>query len=91
MPGSVIVSFARTPIGKLSGALASLTAMACLAMLFKVWKPKDRFAMADGKSIADQVAPPRHPAGEVLMAWMPYIMLVIIVLIAVVQYVEMPT
>jgi acetyl-CoA C-acetyltransferase len=27
MPGSVIVSFARTPIGKLSGALASCTAM----------------------------------------------------------------
>jgi acetyl-CoA C-acetyltransferase len=27
MPGSVIVSLARTPIGKLSGALASLTAM----------------------------------------------------------------
>ncbi len=27
MPGSVIVSFARTPIGKLSGGLASLTAM----------------------------------------------------------------
>jgi acetyl-CoA C-acetyltransferase len=27
MPGSVIVSFARTPIGKLSGVLASLTAM----------------------------------------------------------------
>ena len=27
MPGSVIVSFARTPIGKLSGALASLSAM----------------------------------------------------------------
>ena len=27
MPGSVIVSYARTPIGRLSGALASLTAM----------------------------------------------------------------
>ena len=27
MPGSVIVSTARTPIGKLSGALASFTAM----------------------------------------------------------------
>src|SRR5688572_33468620 len=27
MPGSVIVSSARTPIGKLSGALASLSAM----------------------------------------------------------------
>ena len=27
MPGSVIVSTARTPIGKLSGAFASFTAM----------------------------------------------------------------
>ena len=27
MPGSVIVSTARTPIGKLSGAFASMTAM----------------------------------------------------------------
>jgi len=66
---------------QLTDILASLTAMACLAMLFKVWKPKDRFAMADGKSLAEQVAPPRHPAGKVLMAWMPYILLVIIVLV----------
>jgi lactate permease len=55
--------------------------MGCLAALFKVWKPKDRFAMADGKSLAEQMAPPRHPAGEVIMAWMPYILLVIIVLV----------
>jgi len=66
---------------QLTDILASLTAMACLAMLFKVWKPKDRFAMAEGKSIAEQVAPPSHPGGEVLMAWMPYILLVIIVLV----------
>ena len=37
--------------------------------------------MAEGKSLAEQVAPPRHPAGEVFMAWMPYILLVIIVLV----------
>src|ERR1700730_12311679 len=66
---------------QLTDILASLTAMACLAMLFKVWKPKDRFAMAEGKSLEEQVAPPSHPAGEVLMAWMPYILLVIIVLV----------
>jgi lactate permease len=66
---------------QLTDILASLTAMACLALLFKVWKPKDRFAMADGKTLAEQVAPPSHPAGEVLMAWMPYILLVIIVLV----------
>jgi L-lactate transport len=66
---------------QLTDILASLAAMGSLALLFKVWKPSDRFAMADGKSVAEQVAPPRHPAGEVLMAWMPYILLVIMVLV----------
>jgi L-lactate permease len=38
--------------------------------------------MADGKSLAEQgVAPTRHPAGEVFMAWLPYILLVVIVLV----------
>ena len=67
---------------QLTDILASLTAMACLAMLFKVWKPKDQFAMAEGRSLAEQgVAPTRHPAGEIFMAWLPYILLVIIVLV----------
>ena len=66
---------------QLTDILASLAAMGCLALLFKVWKPKDRFAMAEGKSLEEQVAPPSHPAGEVIMAWMPYILLVIIVLV----------
>jgi L-lactate transport len=66
---------------QLTDILASLAAMACLAMLFKVWKPKDRFAMAEGKSLAEQVTPPSHPAGEIFMAWLPYILLVIIVLV----------
>jgi lactate permease len=67
---------------QLTDILASLTAMACLAMLFKVWKPKDKFAMSEGKSLAEQgVAPTSHPAGEVFMAWLPYILLVVIVLV----------
>jgi len=67
---------------QLTDILASLTAMACLAMLFKVWKPKDQFAMSEGRSLAEQgVAPKQHPAGEIFMAWLPYILLVIIVLV----------
>src|SRR6185369_6287002 len=51
---------------QLTDILASLTAMACLALLFKVWKPKDQFAMSEGKSLAEQnVAAVRHPAGEI--------------------------
>jgi L-lactate transport len=66
---------------QLTDILASLVAMGSLAILCKFWKPKDRFAMAEGKTLAEQVAPPSHPAGEVLMAWMPYILLVLIVLV----------
>jgi lactate permease len=67
---------------QLTDILAALAAMASLALLFKVWKPKDRFAMAEGKSLAEQnIALVRHPAGEVFMAWMPYMLLVIIVLV----------
>ena len=66
---------------QLTDILASLTAMACLALLFKVWKPADKFSMSEFKSAHGQSAPPRHPAGEVFMAWLPYILLVIVVLI----------
>src|SRR5689334_4551422 len=53
---------------QLTDILASLAAMASLALLFKVWKPRDRFAMAEGKSLAEQnIALVRHPAGEVFM------------------------
>ncbi len=66
---------------QLTDILASLTAMACLALLFKVWKPADKFSMSEFKSAHDQAAPPRHSGGEVFMAWLPYILLVIVVLI----------
>jgi L-lactate transport len=63
---------------QLTDILASLTAMALLALLFKFWKPKDNFVMADKKPTAAHV--PR-PAGEILMAWFPYILLVVVVLV----------
>lgn len=66
---------------QLTDILASLTAMACLALLFKVWKPADKFSMSEFKSAHEQAAPPHHPAGEVFMAWLPYILLVVVVLI----------
>jgi len=62
--------------------VASLAAMGSLAILFKFWTPKDKFAMTEGRTLAEQgVASPRHPAGEIFMAWLPYILLVIIVLV----------
>jgi len=66
---------------QLTDILASLSAMACLALLFKVWKPADKFSMREGRSSAEQLAPPRHPGGEVFMAWLPYILLVVVVLL----------
>jgi len=67
---------------QLTDILASLAAMGSLAILFKFWTPKDKFAMTEGRTLAEQgVASPRHPAGEIFMAWLPYILLVIIVLV----------
>ena len=63
---------------QLTDILASLTSMAALALLFKFWTPKDTFQMADGKPAA---TPKPRPAGEILMAWFPYILLVIVVLV----------
>jgi len=63
---------------QLTDILASLTAMALLAILFKFWQPKDHFAMADKKPSA---IPVPRPGGQILMAWFPYILLVIVVLV----------
>ena len=50
---------------QLTDILASLAAMALLALLFKVWKPKDQFAMAEGRSHAEQrVAATRIPRAK---------------------------
>jgi lactate permease len=62
---------------ELTDILASLAALGSLVVLFRFWQPKDKFQLpGDG--------PPRPrtviPAGEALLAWLPFVLLVVCVL-----------
>jgi lactate permease len=64
---------------QLTDILSSLAAIGSLVVLFLFWKPADRFQL-EGNSTA-QAAPKRHKTGEVVMAWLPYAILVVLVLV----------
>lgn len=103
MPAAVLcgVAFAGTQffvsnfVGpELTDILASLAAIGSLIVLFKLWQPKDTFALAGEHSNAigpapvfkDRsrviaVAPTPHSSGQVFMAWVPYLLLVVFVLL----------
>jgi lactate permease len=57
----------------LTDILSSLAALGALVVLLHTWKPSDSHE-GHGPSII----PPKHPAGEVILAWMPYILLVVL-------------
>ena len=59
--------------------VASITAMIGLVLLFKVWQPKDRFVLA-GEHQAT-AALKSHGFSRTLLAWSPYLFLVVFVLI----------
>jgi len=64
---------------ELAALLASIATMVTLIILMKVWKPKDKYQMeGDGPPRAITVI----PAGEALLAWSPFILLVTCVLIS---------
>jgi L-lactate transport len=64
---------------QLTDILSSLAAIGSLVLLFKLWKPKESFKFEEHSSV--HATPPRHSTGELLMAWGPYILLVIFVLL----------
>ena len=71
---------------QLTGILSSLAAMASLVLLLKVWKPSDVFELGEqhggGNNPRAAVAPARHhTAGELFIAWSPYLLLVVFVLL----------
>jgi len=71
---------------QLTGILSSLAAMASLVLLLKVWKPSDVFELGEqhggGDTARSAAAPPRHhTAGELFIAWSPYLLLVVFVLL----------
>ncbi len=88
LPAAVLcgVSFAVTQFlvsnylgPQLTDILSSLAAIGTLVALFLVWSPRDRFDFSDH---AEASAPPRkHPTGKVALAWAPYLILVVFVLL----------
>jgi L-lactate transport len=64
---------------QLTDILSSLAAIGSLVVFFLVWKPKDKFEFKSGEG-ASQV-PRSRGTGEVVMAWMPYALLVLCVLL----------
>ncbi|MBN1238626.1 MAG: L-lactate permease, partial [Gammaproteobacteria bacterium] len=59
--------------------VAALTAIVALIVLFKVWHPSDTFHL-EGESEAVMTIK-KHGMGETLLAWSPYLFLVVFVLI----------
>lgn len=67
---------------QLTDILASITAIGALVVLFLLWKPKD-YAPASLTGSAETQADPqvRYSLGEILLAWSPYLLLVVCVLL----------
>src|SRR5690606_19857674 len=59
--------------------VAALTAIVGLVILFKVWQPKDKFVLAGESEAVLEIK--SHGAGRTLLAWSPYLFLVLFVLI----------
>ncbi len=59
--------------------MAALTAIVGLVVLFKFWQPKDSFVLA-GEHQAS-ITPKQHAFSPTLLAWSPYLFLVVFVLI----------
>ena len=60
--------------------LAALTAIIGLVVLFKVWQPNDNFVIA-GEHARRRGMPKQHGFGRTLLAWSPYLLLVLFVLV----------
>ncbi len=64
---------------QLTDLLSSLAAMLSLIVLLLFWKPKDRFHF--GEASAEPTARPSHSTAQLLSAWTPYALLVVLVLL----------
>lgn len=64
---------------QLTDILGALAAIFALVLLLKVWKPSDKFELADSRPMA---APKKHSIGEIVLAWSPYLFLVFFVLLS---------
>src|SRR5258705_3352598 len=63
---------------ELTDIASSLTCIAVMVLVLKLWKPKTIMRLEGDKPVT--VAATMHSGGEVLAAWLPYLLLVIFVL-----------
>jgi L-lactate transport len=69
---------------QLTDILASLAAIVGLVILFKVWRPSDKYSSAELDAHTTSTAhllPKHHTGGELVRAWGPYVLLVFFVLL----------
>ena len=64
---------------ELTDIMSSLTCIAVMVVVLKVWKPKNIMRLEGDKPITAAVQ--RHAPGAIFMAWLPYLLLVLFVLI----------
>jgi lactate permease len=68
----------RTKGPELTDILSSLTCIVVMVAVLKLWKPASIMRLEGDQPVS--VTKPRHTAGQVFMAWMPYLLLVVFVL-----------
>jgi L-lactate transport len=68
---------------QLTDLIASLSALGVLVVLFLFWKPKDhhKYEAAYEEKAAGAGIGPEHSIGQIFLAWSPYLLLVICVLL----------
>jgi lactate permease len=63
---------------ELTDILSSLSCIAVMVLVLKLWKPKNVLRLEGDKPVT--AVPKRHTAGELVSAWLPYLLLVVFVL-----------
>ena len=63
---------------ELTDILSSLTCIVVMVAVLKLWKPGTIMRLEGDKPVTNKALP--HSAGELFMAWMPYLLLVLFVL-----------
>jgi lactate permease len=64
---------------ELTDIMSSLTCIGVMVLVLKLWSPKNIVRLEGDKPVA--VAVRRHATGELFMAWSPYLLLVVFVLL----------
>jgi lactate permease len=64
---------------ELTDILSSLTCIGCMVLVLKFWKPKSIFRLEGERPASLELH--RHTGGQVFVAWVPYLLLVVFVLV----------